>query len=84
MRSWPSERRAWRLEILHDHPESDLRLVRIYGHLSEFAALYTSQDEVGKALVVFGRGTRRGAEVISSGPVGMRSHGWRWGTGDGR
>jgi hypothetical protein len=68
----------------HDHAESDLRLVQICGQLSEFAALYTSRDEVGKALVVFGRGTRRGAEVTSSGPVGMRSHGWRWGTGDGR
>jgi hypothetical protein len=68
----------------HDHAGSDLRLVRICGEFSQHAPLHDNRNEIGKEIVVFGRGTRRGAQVVSDGPIGTRIHGWRWGASDGR
>lgn len=44
-------------------PNSDLAVWRVTGTFSSYAPLYTGSDEVGKNLVVIGRGTQRGAEV---------------------
>ncbi len=49
-----------------------------------YAPLYPSEDEEGQPLVVFGRGTRRGAEVRRDGRLrgwlyGIHDHRQRWG-----
>lgn len=67
-----------------DDPESDLRICRVQGRFPAYAPLYTSRDEVGSPLVVFGRGTLRGEEVKTGGLLGSNLRGWRWGPGDGR
>lgn len=66
----------------YDSPISDLRIWEISGTFNEFAELYTNSDEAGKNLVVFGRGTQRGAEY--HGPLGDSDiRGWQWGAADG-
>jgi hypothetical protein len=62
---------------------SDLRIWRICGVFPTHAPLYTSGNEAGRSFVVFGRGTRRGTEVIGPGTAGDELKGWRWGIGDG-
>lgn len=63
---------------------SDLVIWQVSRSFPEHANLYTGTDEVGKNLVVFGRGTQRGAEVNISGILGQVRKGWLWGPGDGR
>ena len=62
----------------YDSPDSDLRIWRVAGQFPVFAPLYTKRHENGKNLVVFGRGTQRGAEVR----INNRLKGWEWGGGD--
>ncbi len=62
-----------------ESPYSDLRIWRVAGQFPSFAPLYTRTNENGKNLVVFGRGTQRGAEVR----INNRLKGWEWGAGDG-
>src|SRR5882724_6913010 len=47
----------------YESPDSDLRIWRVAGQFPVFAPLYTKRAENGKNIVVFGRGTQRGAEV---------------------
>jgi hypothetical protein len=63
----------------YDSPDSDLRIWRVTGNFPVFAPLYTKRIENGKNLVVFGRGTQRGAELR----INNRLKGWQWGPGDG-
>jgi hypothetical protein len=46
-----------------DDPYSDLRLWKVNGTFPTYAPLYTGSNELGRDMVVFGRGTQRGAEV---------------------
>lgn len=64
----------------YDDPNnSELRIWQISGTFSTYAPLYTASDEVGKGLVVFGRGATQGAEVVNG-----TLRGWMWnGNGDG-
>jgi len=62
-----------------ESPDSDLRIWRVAGQFPVFAPLYTRSVENGKNVVVFGRGTQRGAEVR----INNRLKGWEWGPGDG-
>jgi len=62
--------------------QSDLQIWRVCGTFPRFAPLYTTTNEVGQALVVFGRGTQRGAPVTTSGASGTKTNGWLWGTAD--
>jgi len=62
----------------YESPDSDLRIWRVAEQFPVFAPLYTKNKENGKTLVVFGRGTQRGAEVR----INNRLKGWEWGTGD--
>ena len=75
---------AYDTVAFYDDPESDLRVWKIRGRFPAFAELYSRSDEVGKSLVVFGRGTQRGDEVFRSGLTGSALKGWRWGVADGR
>lgn len=64
-----------------DDPISDLRIFKITGTFPSFAPLYmeSAGSETNRPLVVFGRGTQRGAEVR----VGGELKGWQWGALDG-
>ncbi len=57
---------------------TDLRIYQINETFASYAPLYTGTDELGKDLVVMGRGTQRGTTVTLSGD----DIGWRWGAAD--
>lgn len=54
---------------------SDLTIWRVGGELPAFARLYPREDEMGQRLVVIGRGSERGADVLKDGAL----RGWNWG-----
>lgn len=62
----------------YDSPDSDLTIWKVGGTFSNYAPLYTDFDEVGRGMVIFGRGTQRGSEVT----VSSELKGWNWGTAD--
>jgi hypothetical protein len=57
---------------------SDLTLWEVDGTFPSYAPIYSATDEVGKDLVVFGRGTQRGDAVVANG----NTKGWKWGSKD--
>jgi hypothetical protein len=57
---------------------SDLTIWQVRETFPNYAPLYTAPDETNKHLVVFGRGTQRGAPVV----VGSLTNGWLWGAPD--
>jgi hypothetical protein len=59
--------------------DSDLTIWQVRETFPIYAPLYSSWDETNKPLVVFGRGTQRGAPVVVSG----QTNGWFWGASDG-
>lgn len=67
----------------HDDPGSDLTLWEVSAAFPAFASLYEESDELGKRLVVFGRGANRGDSVSVGGVFGPEAKGWRWGAMDG-
>lgn len=64
-------------------PNSDFALVELAGSLPAFAPLYTETNEVGRPLVMFGRGTQRGNPVLAPDGSGVL-RGWGWAGNDGR
>ncbi|MEP6822381.1 MAG: hypothetical protein ABI946_08535 [Chthoniobacterales bacterium] len=60
-------------------PYTDLVIWRVDGTFPMCSPIYTGDGETGQRLVVFGRGTQRGAEVIKNSTL----RGWLWGPGDG-
>lgn len=66
-------------DAFYDDPETDLRIWHVTTPFPNFAPLYFGSEEVGKPLVVFGRGRERGAEVV----VGSGLAGWQWGASTG-
>lgn len=66
---------SYTVVLLHEHADSDLRIGEIAGVFPTWAPLYRGAGEVGKSLVVFGRGVERGTEVR----VGGVLKGWQWG-----
>ncbi len=63
----------------YDHPDADITIWKVNGTFPQYATLYPHNDELGKPLVVFGRGTERGEEVRLDGIL----KGWAWGKSDG-
>lgn len=59
-------------------PGADLLIFEVAGTLPLYAPLYSRSDEIGKHLVVIGRGTQRGPARIVNGQL----RGWEWGAGD--
>ncbi len=75
---------AYPTTAVHDDPDSDLRIWRICGTFPAYAQIYTLTNEVGRSLVVIGRGTQRGAPVTTTnGLFGIKTNGWLWSTYDG-
>lgn len=64
-------------------PQSDLRVFEVCGIFPAFAELYSGANEVGRLMMVFGRGTRRGVEVVGDAVPGTEPKGWQWGDPDG-
>ena len=63
-----------------DHPDSDLRLLRVGGRFSTWAPMNRTTTEVRKEVVVFGRGGPPGAPVVANNKV----CGWSWNPPDGQ
>ncbi len=61
-------------------PGTDLCVWRVAGTLPLWAALYTRNAEVGRDIVMFGRGTDRGAPIRVGGAI----HGWQTSGADAR
>jgi hypothetical protein len=57
-----------------DDPSTDLRIWQVSGTFPTWAPLYTESNEVGRTLVVFGRGLVRGAAVVTNSLL----NGWEW------
>ena len=57
---------------------SDLAIYEVAQTLPDYAPLYTRSDEVGRRMVVCGRGTQRGEQRIVEGEL----RGWNWGASD--
>ena len=55
-------------------PGSDLKIWKVEETLPSFAPLYSKRDEVTKHLVVIGKGTQRGTEIMLDGTL----RGWNW------
>jgi hypothetical protein len=62
----------------HDNPNADLTIFKVAGTFPSFAPLFAGNNEAGRPLVVIGRGTQRGTEILMGGNV----VGWNWGTPD--
>jgi hypothetical protein len=60
-------------------PFSDFSIWKVAETFPTIAPLNTNSNEVGLRLVVVGRGTQRGSEVL----VGSELRGWYWGASDG-
>jgi hypothetical protein len=63
-----------------DHPDSDLRLLKVGGRFSTWAPMNRTTTEVRKEVVVFGRGGPPGAPVVANNKV----CGWNWNPPDGQ
>jgi hypothetical protein len=59
-------------------PSTDLQIWKVDKAFPYYAPLYTKADEVGRALVVIGRGTQRGGAI----EVKRKAQGWSWGAYD--
>ncbi len=64
----------------YSDPNSDLRIWKVQGTFYRYAQLYTSSSEAGQQIILFGRGTQRGSEIV----VNNELKGWYWGALDGR
>jgi len=62
----------------YDDPDSDLQIWMVKGRITSWAPLMSDGSEAGRMMVVFGRGTQRGAEVSVNGEL----KGWQWSTFD--
>ncbi|MFO1499991.1 MAG: hypothetical protein U1G07_16630 [Verrucomicrobiota bacterium] len=74
---------AYMTAAFWDNPAADLRIWQVEGTFPIYAKVYSQTDEVGKEILVFGRGTERGAPVVVATAAGLRTNGWLWGVADG-
>lgn len=72
--------KTYKTTAMFDDPNSDLRIWKTSSSFSSWAPLYTSTSEIGKTAVLFGRGTSRGNAVTVNGAT----HGFLWGSSDGK
>ena len=67
-------------QVYNDPGGSDLRIWQVGGTFASYAPLYSTADEVGKNLVVFGMGGPRGADINVTGTL----RGWSFTGQDGQ
>lgn len=68
---------------MFDDPETDLRIWQVKETFPSYAPLYRSSNELGRTLMVFGKGGGRGTAVNVTNATTVRVQGWRWGPNDG-
>lgn len=72
--------KTYTTRAMYDDPNSDLRIWQVDRNFADpYAQIYRGTAEVGKQVVIYGRGSQRGSDVI----VNSQRKGWRWGAGDG-
>lgn len=69
---------AYNTVATYNDPLTDLQIWKVDGIFSDWARLYKKNGEAGQGVVIFGRGTARGAEVNVNGQL----KGWLWGEED--
>ena len=74
---------AFRAVSSETDPQSDLRAWHICGQFPAFAPRVASDLREGEGVVILGRGTSRGAEVLGDRGLGPELAGWAWGANDG-
>lgn len=72
--------KAYETINVYKFPDCDLAIWTVAEPMPEYAPLYVGGSEVGREVVLFGRGTERGVPVTVDG----RLRGWRWGKVDGQ
>jgi hypothetical protein len=70
--------RRYQTIAMYDDPLSDLRIWSIRARLTSAAPLQVQKNEGGKGVMIYGRGTQRGEEVVVNGQL----KGWLWGQDD--
>lgn len=73
----------YRTIAYYPDPESDLILWKVEGEFPFYAKRASQSPTIREDLVIFGRGTTRGAEIRVPEPDGQL-RGWKWGPADGR
>ena len=76
--------RTYRTVATAGDPSSDLAIWHVSGQFPDQAPIDRVEVAPGDGLVVFGKGTRRGAEISVVRDGVAESKGWRWGLADGR
>jgi hypothetical protein len=72
--------KTYTTKAMYDDPNSDLRIWQVDRNFADpYAPIYRGTAEVGKQVVVYGRGSQRGNDVV----VNNQRKGWRWGASDG-
>jgi len=69
---------AFRVLEFTDPPESDLRLLRIGGRFASWAPTFAGSNEIGRSVVLFGRGGPRGFPVTTEKEGLSKLCGWTW------
>ncbi|MDQ6808525.1 MAG: hypothetical protein M3Z64_03735 [Verrucomicrobiota bacterium] len=69
---------AYKTTASFSDPESDLLIWQVAETFPAFAPLFEKLDEVGRPLVVIGRGTQRGSAISYK----RETRGWGWGATD--
>jgi hypothetical protein len=73
--------KTYTTQAVFDDPASDLRVWQVDRPFADaYAPIYRAKSEVGKQVVIYGRGTQRGSDVY----VNNQRKGWRWGAYDGQ
>jgi hypothetical protein len=73
--------KTYTAKAVYDNPNTDLRLILVDRPFADpVAPIYRGSAEVGRQLVIYGRGSLRGADVYVNG----QRKGWRWGATDGQ
>ena len=72
--------KTYTTRAMYDDPNTDLRIWQVDRNFADpYAQIYRGTAEVGKQVVIYGRGTQRGSDVYVNG----QRKGWRWGASDG-
>jgi hypothetical protein len=71
--------KTYTTRAMYDDPNSDLRIWQVDRNFADpVAPIYRGTSEVGKQVVIFGRGGQRGSDLYVNG----QRKGWRWGADD--
>ncbi len=70
---------TYRTTATYDDPQTDLQVWKVDRDFPNWAPLFKENSEKGRGIILFGRGTKRGADVV----VNNQLKGWLWDGDDG-